>query len=58
MLFRSVSQSRYPGTVELVNNGQMNFLAIIGILVIVVATVGAIIYVELGERILSCSTSL
>ncbi|RXJ80490.1 preprotein translocase subunit SecY [Arcobacter sp. F2176] len=38
------------GTVELVNNGQMNFLTVIAILVIILATVGAIIYVELGER--------
>ena len=38
------------GTVDLVNNGQMNFLTVIAILVIVLATVGAIIYVELGER--------
>ncbi|ADG92783.1 preprotein translocase, SecY subunit [Arcobacter nitrofigilis DSM 7299] len=38
------------GTIELVNNGQMNFLTVIAILVIIFATVGAIIYVELGER--------
>jgi preprotein translocase subunit SecY len=38
------------GTVELVNNGQMNFLTVIAILVVVLATVGAIIYVELAER--------
>jgi len=38
------------GTVDLVNNGQMNFLTVIAILVIILATVGAIIYVELGER--------
>jgi preprotein translocase subunit SecY len=38
------------GTIELVNNGQMNFLTVIAILVIIFGTVGAIIYVELGER--------
>jgi len=38
------------GTIDLVNNGQMSFLTIIVILVVILATVGAIIYVELGER--------
>ena len=38
------------GTVELVNNGQMNFLTVIAILVIILATVGIIIYIELAER--------
>ncbi len=38
------------GTVELVNNGQMNFLTVIGLLAIILATVGFIIYVELAER--------
>ena len=38
------------GTVDLVNNGQINFLTIIVILIIILATVGFIIYVELGER--------
>ena len=38
------------GTVGLVNNGEMDFLMIIGIIVVIIATVGAIIYVELGER--------
>ncbi len=38
------------GTVELVNNGQMNFLTVIALLVIILATVGFIIYVELAER--------
>jgi len=38
------------GTINLVNTGEMNFLVIIGMLVVIVATVGAIIYVELGER--------
>jgi preprotein translocase subunit SecY len=34
----------------LVNNGQISFLTIILILIIILATVGGIIYVELGER--------
>jgi len=38
------------GTVELVNNGQLNFLTVIAILVIILATVGIIIYIELAER--------
>jgi preprotein translocase subunit SecY len=38
------------GTVDLVNNGQISFLTIIMILIIILATVGFIIYVELGER--------
>ncbi len=38
------------GTVQLVNNGQMNFLTVIALLVIILATVGFIIYVELAER--------
>jgi preprotein translocase subunit SecY len=46
--------SRIPaalaGTVNLVNTGEMNFLALMAILVIVLVTVGFIIFVELGER--------
>ncbi len=38
------------GTIDLVNNGQMSFLTVIAILAIILGTVGAIIYVELGER--------
>ena len=38
------------GTIDLVNNGQINFLTIIVILIVILATVGFIIYVELGER--------
>ena len=38
------------GTVDLVNNGQMNFLTVIALLVIILATVGFIIYIELAER--------
>ncbi|MEA2050322.1 MAG: preprotein translocase subunit SecY [Campylobacterota bacterium] len=46
----SAIPSAIGGTIDLVNNGQMSFLTVIAILVVVLATVGAIIYVELGER--------
>ena len=42
--------SAIGGTVNLLNTGEINFLVLIGILVVIVATVGIIIYVELGER--------
>ncbi len=38
------------GTINLVNTGELNFLVVIAILFIIFATVGFIIYVELGER--------
>jgi preprotein translocase subunit SecY len=38
------------GTINLVNTGEMNFLVVIGILLVILATVGSIIYVEMGER--------
>ena len=38
------------GTVNLVNTGDLNFLSLIGMVLIILATIGAIIYVELGER--------
>jgi len=46
----SAIPSAIGGSVDLVNNGQMSFLTIIAILVVILGTVGAIIYVELGER--------
>ena len=46
----SAIPSAIGGSVDLVNNGQMSFLTIIAILVVILATVGVIIYVELGER--------
>jgi preprotein translocase subunit SecY len=46
----SAIPSAIGGTVDLVNNGQMNFLTVIAILVIILATVGIIIYIELAER--------
>lgn len=42
--------SAIGGSVDLINNGQMNFLTVIALLVIILATVGFIIYVELAER--------
>ena len=46
----SAIPSAIGGTVDLVNNGQMNFLTVIMLLVIILGTVGFIIYVELAER--------
>ena len=38
------------GTINLVNTGDLNFLSVIGLLIVILATIAAIIYVELGER--------
>ena len=38
------------GTINLLNTGEINFLVIVGILAVILITVGVIIYVELGER--------
>ena len=46
----SAIPSAIGGTVDLVNNGQMNFLTVILLLLVILATVGFIIYVELAER--------
>lgn len=45
------------GTIELVNTGEINFIVIIGILAVILATVGVIIYVEMGERRIPISYS-
>ncbi|AJC93428.1 preprotein translocase subunit SecY [Campylobacter volucris] len=45
------------GTVNLVNTGEMNFLTIIAILVVILLTIWAIIIVELGERRIPISYS-
>ncbi|AKJ52905.1 preprotein translocase SecYEG, SecY subunit [Campylobacter lari] len=45
------------GTVNLVNTGEMNFLTIIAILVVILLTIWAIIVVELGERRIPISYS-
>ncbi len=42
--------SAIGGTINLLNTGEINFLVIIGILAVILITVGIIIYVELGER--------
>ena len=42
--------SAIGGTVDLINTGEMNFLTAFAILVIILLTIGAIIFVELGER--------
>jgi preprotein translocase subunit SecY len=42
--------SAIGGTISLINTGGMSFITLIGIIVVILATVGAIIYVELGER--------
>jgi preprotein translocase subunit SecY len=53
----SAIPSAIGGTVDLVNNGQMNFLTVIAILVVILATVGIIIYIELAERRIPVSYS-
>lgn len=42
--------SAIAGTVDLINTGEMNFLTAFAILLIILVTIGAIIFVELGER--------
>jgi len=49
--------SAIGGTINLVNTGELNFLVVLTILVIIIATVGFIIYVELGERRIPVSYS-
>lgn len=53
----SAIPSAISGTIELVNTGEMNFFVIIGILAVILLTVGAIIYVEMGERRIPISYS-
>lgn len=49
--------SAIGGTINLVNTGEINFLVVIGILLVILATVGSIIYVEMGERRIPISYS-
>ncbi|MBE9829012.1 preprotein translocase subunit SecY [Campylobacter concisus] len=49
--------SAIGGTVNLVNTSEMNFLTVIAILAIILATIGAIIFVEMGERRIPISYS-
>ncbi|TXE88084.1 preprotein translocase subunit SecY [Campylobacter volucris] len=53
----STIPSAISGTVNLVNTGEMNFLTIIAILVVILLTIWAIIIVELGERRIPISYS-
>lgn len=53
----SAIPSSISGTFDLVNTGEINFLVLIAIVAIIVLTVGAIIYVELGERRIPVSYS-
>ncbi|MBZ7954555.1 preprotein translocase subunit SecY [Campylobacter sp. W0018] len=45
------------GTISQVNSGEMNFLTAFAIFVLILITIGAIIYVELGERRIPISYS-
>ena len=49
--------SAIGGTINLVNTGEMNFLVVIGILLVILVTVGIVIYVEMGERRIPVSYS-
>jgi preprotein translocase subunit SecY len=53
----SAIPSAIGGTIDLVNTGELNFLVVLAILVVILATVGAIIYVELAERRVAVSYS-
>ncbi len=53
----SAIPSAIGGTIDLVNNGQLSFLIVIAMLIVILATVGLIIYVELGERRIPISYS-
>ncbi len=49
--------SAISGMVNLINTGELNFLVVIGILAVILVTIGVIIYVELGERRIPISYS-
>lgn len=49
--------SAIGGTVNLVNTGEMNFLVVVGIAVVILLTIGVIIFVEMGERRIPISYS-
>lgn len=46
----SAIPSAITQSIELLNNNEMSFITLLGILVLILGTVGIIIYVELGER--------
>jgi preprotein translocase subunit SecY len=49
--------SAISNTIELVNTGELNFLSVLAIFAIIIATIFIIIYVELGERRIPISYS-
>ncbi|CAD7288019.1 preprotein translocase subunit SecY [Campylobacter suis] len=49
--------SAIGGTINLVNTSELNFLVVIGILIVILATIGSIIFVEMGERRIPISYS-
>lgn len=49
--------SAIGGTINLVNTGEMNFLVVIGIFIVILLTIGIIIFVEMGERRIPISYS-
>lgn len=49
--------SAIGGTINLVNTGEMNFLVVLGIAIVILVTVGIVIYVEMGERRIPISYS-
>ena len=49
--------SAIGGMVNLINTGELNFLVVIGILAVILITIGVIIYVELAERRIPISYS-
>ncbi len=53
----SAIPSAIGNTVTMVNTGELNFFIIIGLLAIILLTIGVIIYVELGERRIPISYS-
>ncbi len=48
--YRLWNPSRYWRNLQVVNTGEFNFLVLLAIVVIIIATVLSIIFVELGER--------
>ncbi len=49
--------SAVAGTINLVNTGDLNFLSVLGLFAVILLTIAAIIYVELGERRIPISYS-
>ncbi len=53
----SAIPSAIGNTVTMVNTGELNFFIIIGLLAVILITIGVIIYVEMGERRIPISYS-